>query len=42
VVSALAKDGLDGLRSELFHRSAARARRGHARRPEVALTKPAD
>jgi 50S ribosomal subunit-associated GTPase HflX len=42
VVSALAKDGLDGLRAELFERSTARARRGHAGRPEVALTKPAD
>jgi GTP-binding protein HflX len=43
VVSALAKDGLDGLRSELFRRSAARARRRHARRhPALPMTEPPD
>jgi len=36
VVSALSKDGLDGLRDELFHRSAARVRRSHGRRGAVA------
>ena len=43
VVSALSKDGLQGLRAELFRRSAARARRGHARgRAHVAMTEPPD